>query len=736
MPVKRIKKKISNNSTQIKTAKGISKKVLLIFFLVILPLICFSGAIIYFSKNLPTSEKLENTTPNLPSKVYSADGVLLKEFFTEKRIYKPLSEIPDLVKNAIIATEDHRFYKHWGIVPSRLLKVTFNFILTGSKEQGASTLTQQLSRMLFLTREKTIIRKIKEILTAIQLERKYTKSEILEMYINHMSFGYGTYGIEAASQQYLNKSVKELNAAECAALTGVLQRPANLNPAKFDTSKVCRDYVLERRNLVLRRMLVNHFISEEEFTNAINTEIKFSPVEDYSLVDIAPYFTEDVRRKLFKEYDMGLYTNGMVIHTTLDSRVQACAEKAVAEHLPVMQRVVNNNMHKKKNFIKLVPPSLLKNKSIQQIMADSAFVDSLINAKCVVQVALVAIDPRNGNILAMIGGRDYRESEFNRVMQAIRQPGSAFKPFVYTAAVDNGYMPFYEKLNQPIVVHMVDGTRWTPHNYDGSLGGKTTMREALRKSLNLVTARIVQEDVPPEQVIKYARNLGITTPLEAVDAIALGAIGVKPIEIISAFGVFANKGVLVEAHSILRVEDKYGNILKQVHPQSKGVLREETAYIMANLLETVAAAGTGAASRSRFEFFRPAGGKTGTTNDFTDAWYISFTPQIVAGVWVGLDDPSQSLGERQSGARVALPIIAPFMKAAHDTLGLPVMDFEKPIGVVEIEICGETKLLATDNCPNVLKEICDIRFLPQKHCDIHTGERGNRPVSSQKRLSN
>ena len=735
MALKRKKNKNNNINIAGKKPKGDFKKLLFMFLLVGVPLICISAFIIYFSKDLPTSEKLENTTPNLPSKVYSADGVLLKEFFTEKRIYKPLSEIPDLVKNSIIATEDHRFYQHWGIVPSRLLKVTFNFLATGSKQQGASTLTQQLSRTLFLNREKTVTRKIKEILTAIQLERKYTKSEILEMYINHMSFGYGTYGVEAAAYQFFNKTVKDLTIAECAVLTGVLQRPANLNPVKLDSSLERRAYILERRNLVLRNMLVRGFINEEEFTNAINSEIKFAHVKDNPVINIAPYFTEDIRRKMFKQYDMGLYTNGMVFHTTLDSRVQACAEKAVAEHLPLMQNVVSNNMRKKKNFIKLVPPSKLEKSSIQKIMSDQSYVDSLIDVKCAVQVAFVALDPRNGKILAMVGGRDYKESEFNRVTQAVRQPGSVFKPFVYTAAVDNGYMPFYEKLNQPIVVQMVDGTRWTPHNYDGSLGGKTTMREALRKSLNLVTARIVQEDVPPEQVIRYARNLGITTPLEAVDAIALGAIGVKPIEIVSAFGVFANKGVLVEPHSLFRVEDKYGNVLEQVNPKSKGVLREETAYIMTNLLQTVASAGTGAASRSRFEFYRPAGGKTGTTNDFTDAWYISFTPQIVAGVWIGLDDPSLSLGERQSGARAALPITAPFMKAAHDTLKLPVMDFERPLGVVEIEICLETKLLATDNCPNVIKEICDIRFLPQKHCDIHTGERGNRPVPSQKRLS-
>ena len=314
----------------------------------------------------------------------------------------------------------------------------------------------------------------------------------------------------------------------------------------------------------------------------------------------------------------------MKVYTTLDTRVQACAERAIANHLPNLQKVVNYNMRRKKNFSYLVPPSLLNEQTLEQLMQNKALVDSLISEKCRVQVAFVALDPRDGHILSMVGGRDFMESQFNRAVQAIRQPGSIFKPIVYTAVVDNGYMPYYEKLNQPIVVHMADGSRWTPRNYDGSIGGKTTMREALRRSLNLVTARIVQEDIPPEQVIRYARNLGITTPLDAVDAIALGAVGVIPIEIISAFGVFANKGILVDPISVLRVEDKYSNVLEKSIPQSKGVLREETAYILADLLKTVASAGTGAASRSVYKFMRPAGGKTGTTNDFTDAWYVTF----------------------------------------------------------------------------------------------------------------
>jgi penicillin-binding protein 1A len=350
-------------------------------------------------------------------------------------------------------------------------------------------------------------------------------------------------------------------------------------------------------------------------------------------------------------------------------------------------------------------------------------------------VAFVALDPRNGHILAMVGGRNYEESEFNRATQAVRQPGSAFKPILYTSAVDNGFMPFYTKLNQPVTVENMDGqgTRWTPRNYDLSVGGETPLRDALRRSLNLVSVRLIKDDVPPAMVIEYARNFGISTPLEAVDALALGAIGVKPIELVSAYAVFANKGVWVKPVAILKIEDKYDNILETATTESRGVLREETAYIMASMLQTVASGGTGAASRSVYKFMHPAGAKTGTTNEYTDAWYITFTPELVAGVWVGLDDPAMSLGPRQSGAVAALPITAPFMKTAVDTLHIPPTLFERPPGIVNVEVCLETQKLATEYCPTVISDICDVRYLPRETCDVHTGQKSAQSTLQQKK---
>ncbi|MBN1464425.1 PBP1A family penicillin-binding protein [candidate division KSB1 bacterium] len=686
----------------------------------------------YMSRGLPSFEQLENFTPELATKVYSADGKLVSEFFTQRRFYTPLSDIPQRVKNAVLAIEDHQFYEHWGVSPSRFFLVTMKFILSGGSTEGggASTLTQQLARRLYLTPEQTVTRKIKEILTAIQIERAYTKDEILEMYMNQMQFSYATYGVESAARYLFDKSIQDVDLAEAALLAGAAQRPAIYNPYEnYDRTK-------SRRNFVLSRMVEEGFITRAVYDSCAAAEIVLKEHSEETPIDDPSYFTEHVRRLLYEKYGYDIYETGLRIYTTLDTRLQTAANRAIRNHLPKLQERVNNSFRRRRNFAYICPPSLLKRKTLEQVMQDKALVDSLIAEKCRVQVAFVALDPHNGHILAMVGGRNYEESEFNRATQAIRQPGSAFKPILYTTAIDNGFMPFYTKLNQPVTVEDMDGqgTRWTPQNYDHSVGGETPLREALRRSLNLVSVRLIKDDVPPQRVIEYARNLGISTPLEPVDALALGAIGVKPIELVSAFSVFANKGVWVKPVAILKIEDKYGNVIETATTESRGVLREETAFIMASMLQTVASAGTGAASRSVYKFYHPAGGKTGTTNEYTDAWYITFTPEIVAGVWVGLDDPKMSLGERQSGAVAALPITAPFMKEAVDTLHIPATSFERPPGIVDVSVCMETQKLATEYCPNVIRDICDVRYLPKERCDLHTGEKSKQPAAQKRRI--
>jgi len=679
----------------------------------------FFGWLIYLGFSLPKLDTLEDYNPQLASKVYSTDGVLIKEFFTERRFYVPMSQIPDIMIKSVLASEDARFYDHWGIRPLRFVRAIIFDILTLSKQQGASTLTQQLARRLYLTPEKTVTRKIREWMTAIQIERTYTKPEILEMYLNHMSFAHGTYGVEAAAQYLFDKKARELTLPECAVLTASLQRPAYWNPIRYP------DRAIKRRNVVvLKRMRAEKFITEAQYQDALAAPLGVMNRKGSELEGIAPYFTEWVRQNLQKDFGWDLYKSGLNIYTTLDSRVQKAAEAAMNAYLPKAQEISNSNLRKKEVLAKFLTEEQLRQDTVERWLTRKAFVDSVLNERAAVQIALVAIDPRNGHILAMIGGRDFSESKYNRAVQAIRQPGSAFKPIVYTAAVDNGYMPSYEKLNQPVVVELGDGTRWTPHNYDESISGKTTLREALRRSLNLVTTRLVQEDIPPRQVVQYARHLGITTHLDAVDALALGSCGVIPIELISAYGVFANHGVLVQPFGVMKVEDKYGNDLQRNSPQSKGVLREETAYIMADMLRTVAQAGTGAQAVSQYGFARPAGGKTGTTNDFTDAWYITFTPQMVVGVWLGHDDPALTLGNKQTGTNAALPITATTIKNAHIALRLPEEWLSQPGGVVRLAICNETKLLAGAACPDVVEELFDVRYQPSGSCDLHIGGRG------------
>ncbi|OQX87865.1 hypothetical protein B6D60_03085 [candidate division KSB1 bacterium 4484_87] len=685
---------------------------------------------IYLTRDLPSLDTLEHYNPELATKIYSRDGVVLKELFTKKRILKPLNEMPGNLILAVLDTEDRDFYDHWGFNLKRFIKAMLIDVTHFRFAQGASTLTQQLARQLYLNLQKTITRKLREIITAVQIERTYTKDEILEMYLNHMYFGHGAYGAEAASQKYFGKSAKELTLPECAMLAGILQRPTAYSPYRNP------DLVTSRRNVVLYNMLSVGHITKEEFEQAKATPLNVKEASDQEEFGIAPYFTEYIRQTLQKKYRMDLYTAGLSVYTTVDTRVQACAERAVKIHLKKLQSNFNRRLIATGKIRALLPDSLKKKYSLSQLKKKfPALLDSIATANYTIQVAFIALDPTDGSILAMIGGRDFNESKYNRAVQMrTRQPGSTFKPIVYTAAIDNGYSPSFELLNQPVVLYLPNGDRWAPHNYDHSQGGPTTLREALKRSLNLVTARLVQEVVPPKTIIDYARKLGLTTELPEVDALGLGSGAVCPIEMTSAFGVFANQGILATPMAITQIIDKSQNILEENHPNAKEVLRRETAYIMADLLQGILSpGGTGYSARTIYNFQYPAGGKTGTTNDFTDAWFIGFTRQIVAGVWVGFDDPAKSLGRGQSGAVVALPIWARFMKAAHDTLQLPPLPFEMPPGVVRVDICKETKKLATEFCPEVISEVFKRENAPTQKCDKHTIKNSQRITNKKGR---
>lgn len=689
-------------------------------------IILFGLVILLLTKDLPTLDQLENYDQKFSTKLISLDHKILKELYFIKRTYTPLDSIPLHLQQAALATEDREFYDHWGFNSKRFIKAMLIDLVAMRYEQGASTLSQQLARGLFLTQEKKIIRKLRELLLALQIEYTYTKNEIMEMYLNHMYYGHGAYGVQAAAKKYYDKNVADLNLEQSALLIALLKAPNYFSPYRRPEAG------LQRRNLVLYNMFVCDFISREEYDRAKNTEITagLKPFDAKEEFGIAPYFTEWVRQYLQSKYGLKVYTDGLSVYTTIDTRIQACAEVAVKGHLPTLQAKVDNNFKARNQYLDLIPPSVIEERGLQNIKSDPAFIDSIINANAAVQVGMVALDPSNGYILAMIGGRDFEETKFNRVVQTRRQPGSAFKPIIYATAIDNGYSPSTELLNQPVVMYLENGQIWRPMNYDHSEGGPTTLREGLRKSYNLIAVRLIQELVPPPRVVEFARNLGIESFLDPVDALALGSCGVTPLELTAAYGVFANKGILAKPMGIIKVVDKYGNVLEENYPEIREAMREEVAYIMTSMLQTVIDQGTGAGARSRYNFRRPAAGKTGTTNDYTDGWFIGYTPAMVAGVWCGLDEPKYSLGRGQEGARVAVPIWAPFMKTTCDTMLATTADtlrwghdvhFVKPSNVVECDICTETKKLATDFCPHIVREVFLSSSAPHSYCELHKG---------------
>ncbi|HDR03677.1 MAG TPA: PBP1A family penicillin-binding protein [Candidatus Marinimicrobia bacterium] len=664
----------------------------------------------YLNADTPGTEKLEVFNPDLSSRVYDHNGEILKEFYTQHRIYVELDSIPKHVVQALLATEDREFYQHWGFNLKRTIMAAL------VRYGGASTISQQLARSLYLSQERSYSRKLKELLTSIKIERAYTKDEILEMYMNTVYFGHGVYGIEAASRMYFSKPVKELTVDEGAMLIAVLPAPAPYSPINH------YERAMRRRNLVMQNMLRDNFLTPFEYTKFLQDTTVVSPSRE--VLGQAPYFTEMIRLELnsvrYRGESLDIYTDGLEIHTSLDAKMQKYAELAMEKQLALLQKRLDNRLLKDRKELE----QLLGRTFHDSIPNDSLYAWLPANKK-VVQGAFIALDVKTGAIRALIGGKSFAESKFNRAWQAKRQPGSTFKPILYTAAIDNGYTPATQLLNQPVVLINPDGSRWTPNNYDLSTGGLTTLREAVRRSLNLVSIRVIQNLVRPEVVVDYAKKMGISTYMPAVDALALGAGSVLLREIVAAYSIFPNEGVHNKPFAITKALDRRGKEIYRSPRESKEVLSKETSYIMTNILQSVIDEGTGGRIRWYYKFDKPAAGKTGTTNDFTDAWFIGFTSHLSAGVWVGMDDPAVSLGKGQAGAVAALPIWGTFMKMAYDSLGLPAEEFERPPGVVEATICSVTKKVPTEFCPTE-KEIFNIKHLPQEECDVHLRNRVNR----------
>jgi penicillin-binding protein 1A len=651
------------------------------------------GVANWMRKDLPSPTSLQTIAPPVKTLVYDANEKLVHEFYKENRSLVPLRMIPKPMVDAILSIEDRRFYTHWGIDPIRLAGALVQDIIARRPEQGGSTITQQLARNLFLTHEKTLTRKVKEAVLAIRIEQTYTKDEILEMYLNQIYFGEGAYGIDAASKVFFGKQVQELTLPECALLAGLPRNPRDYSPRREP------DRALKRRTLVLAAMLQNKRLTRAQYEAASEaplgvTKTRYNPRE-------APYFMEMVRLYLDERYGSNqLYEGGLKIYTTIDIDLQHAAEEALERRLMALET---------RNAYKRTRASLTAQAKDGQAR-ERPQTEYL-------QGAVICLDPSNGQIRALIGGRDFNESNFNRAVQAARQPGSAFKPFIYAAAMDNGYTPNEMILDAPVSFRAGNGEEWSPQNYDLKFRGPVTLRTALAKSLNVPAAKLLQKIGTPV-VTSYARRLGIRSRLVGDLSLALGTSEVNLLELTAAYGVFANQGVRVSPVYVLRVEDKNGKELEKARTTAEEVLSPETALTMTNMLQTVMESGTAAASRA-LGLAVPAAGKTGTTDDYTDAWFVGYTPSLVTSVWVGFDK-KQKIGPGMTGAAAALPIWVDVIAAyAKDK---PPQEFPVPSGVVSRNICSQTGLLANPACPETETELFREGSDPTGYCNVHTGD--------------
>lgn len=651
-----------------------------------------------YEPDLPSAEEIYNIEPPLVTTIYSAGGEVLQKFHYQNRILVPYSELPPHLIQALIATEDADFFKHWGIDWRGFTRAVLRNIVGGFGSQGGSTITQQLARILFLNRDVSLVRKIKEAFTALKLERTYSKEEILEMYLNHYYFGNRSYGIETAARSYFNKNTQSLTIDEAATLVGILNAPARYSPINHP------DRALKRRNHVLERMKTLNYLSEQ-----IADSLEQLPLAldlSQNVPGEAPYFTEMVRQYLIDKYgEEKFYGGGLSVYTTLNRRLQRVLESSLHEQLDSIQARVERRYK---------PDS--PNYTIEYF--DTAG-DSLARRYKEIQGAFAAIDNSNGNIIALTGGKDFKEWKYNRAVQALRQPGSAFKPFVYTVAIQSGFHPSDILYDTPIVLTIPGAKEWRPHNFDNRFDGPMTMREGLARSRNLIAIKLLQK-VSPERVIFYAEKMGIDTPLRPYPTLAIGTSEVHLLNLVSAYSTFPDGGIHIKPRFITKVVDRYGNVLEEDdHPDKEVVLTPQIAYMMVNLMQSTFDHPRGTGHSARYHgFLRPAGGKTGTSDDFCDNWFVGYTPQITAGCWVGFDDKT-SIGKNQTGATNALPIWTDFMKAAHDTLEIE--QFAEPEGIVHATICKESGKLATPYCPDVYEDVF-LKSMPiTETCPIHGG---------------
>ncbi len=730
------------------------KKILLWIFISILVVVLGGAGFLYSLINdLPSISSLKDYRPSIITRVYANDGQLIDEFYLEDRKVIPVTQLPKFVIQAFVAAEDARFFRHQGIDFQSIIRAFFKNVEAGTIVQGGSTITQQVAKALFLSPEKKYIRKLKEAILAYKIDRYLKKYEILNLYLNHIYLGHGAYGIEAAAQHYFGKSAEYLTLPEAALLAGLPKAPSRYSPSIHpDRARKRQIYVLERMaedgyitdeektiaratSLELKQTEKTEKIAPY-FTEHIRRYIQATygsdvlyceGLEVYTTLDMVAQKAarEAVARglreldkrqgyrgplKRLPEEEIDPYIEGMHIEaeslieghllqavvTDIDSAEKSVRLKA-GPHEGIMAlermswaRVPDSNVAYNTVTVKDPADVLRRGDVVEVRVLDNAdgILQMALEQEPRVQGALLAMDPRTGSVKAMVGGRSYGKSEFNRATQAKRQPGSAFKPFIFTAAFDKGMTPATIIMDSPVIYHdALKDSLWKPQNFSEKFYGPTTLRTALIKSRNLVTIKLLKE-IGIDYAAEYAANMGITSPLTRDLSMALGTSGVTLVEIVRGYGIFANGGKRVRPYFITKIVDRTGNIVEENRPKEEQVIDPGIAYITSHLLQEVIKGGTGWRVRA---LNRPVAGKTGTTNDLKDAWFMGFTPSLVAGVWVGFDD-LKPLGKYETGSRAASPIFLYFMEKA--LAGTPVESFSPPEGVVFAKIDPETGMLA------------------------------------------
>jgi len=736
---------------------GKKTKILLITvsFLAVILLGVLTGILLVYQRGITLIENLEDKTPGVMTTLYDENNSVFKEFAIEKRILLKSEDIPEVFKEALVASEDHSFYRHWGINIKGFLRAVMGKIL-GKRWGGGSSITQQLARRLFLTPEVTISRKLKEMLLAIQIEKRYSKDQIIAFYCNWIPFGGSAYGLEAASQYYFGKPTRELKLSEAAMIASIIPAPNN----KFHVYRH-PDQVLRRRNYVLGEMYRMGMINRPERDQAVREPL---PIRSFDVNKdaLADYFSEEIRKYLEEKYGQALlYKGGLNVHTTLNREIQNWAEYSLKEGLRALDKKRGWRLRSKRpNLIELKQdpqtsrleswsrlrftkdeiaegivlsvdakqakvrigeyqgamlarsadwtryplPKILKRGDITLFRILDADHRSLtlslgLEQEPEVEGAILVVDNKTGAIKAMVGGYSFEKSKWNRAIQMVRQSGSTFKPIIYTAALEHGFTAATLMDDAPYsYIDPMTGIAWEPSNYEEDYLGPITLRTALAKSRNVVTARVI-EAITPQIGVEYAKRFGIRSDLHPFMSIGLGAFEVTMKEMVEAFSVFANLGTRVNAYYVKSISDLNGYIIEKNQPELKQVIEKETAFVMNYLLRGVVQSGTGWRARS---LKAPIGGKTGTTNDYKDAWFIGFTPTITVGVWVGYDK-ERSLGGGETGSEAASPIFVSFMEKYLGKFP-ETGTFRPPVGVLFIDIDKRTGKRLQPECLYPFKE--------------------------------